>query len=132
MDQGTRAVHKGILKPFPSADLDVMVVWISMMSGDTDEAALKATRKFHDERVKQFFDPQRMAGQVFAESLGHSGKVTWDMYLFYPPKADWRALPPPPEVFMHQLRGSWADQNYLFEKDKLRVKLMETMKMLFP
>ena len=33
---------------------------------------------------------------------------------------------------MHQLRDSWADQICLFEKDQLREKLTETMKLIFP
>ena len=103
-----------------------------MMSGDTYKAAQKAFKKFKDVRVKQFYDPQQLSGRAFAASLGHSDKVAWDVYLFYPPRTMWGELPPPPEVFMHQLRDSWADQDCLFEKDRLRLKLTETMRSLFP
>ena len=103
-----------------------------MMESDNHEAALKAVSKFKDERVKQFFDPNQLAGKAFAGSLGHKDKVAWDIYLFYPAKSMWKEVPPQPEVYMHQLRDSWADQSYLFEKDKLRVKLTERMKGLFP
>ncbi len=103
-----------------------------MMESDTFEAAQKAESKFRDARVRQFYDSHQLAGKAFAESLGHNGKVAWDVYLFYPDKSMWKKLPPHPEVFMHQLRDSWADQSCLFEKDLLRAKLMETMKSLFP
>jgi hypothetical protein len=103
-----------------------------MMRGDTYKAAQKAAKKFKDGRVMQFYDPQQLSGQVFAASLGHSDKVAWDVYLFFPPRTAWGGLPPPPEMFMHQLRDSWADQDCLFEKDRLRLKLTETMKSLFP
>ena len=73
-----------------------------------------------------------MAGKAVAGSLGHDGSVAWDFYLFYPVNAEWRVLPPAPEIFFHQLPGSWADQNQLFEKNKLKIKLNETMKTLFP
>jgi hypothetical protein len=102
-----------------------------MMSGDTYKAAQKAIKKFKDGRVKQFYDPQQLSGRAFAASLGHRDKVAWDVYLFYPPQTTWGELPPPPEVYMHQLRDSWADQVCLFEKDQLRVKLTETMKLYF-
>jgi hypothetical protein len=125
-------VQYGILRAFPYADLDLLLVWISMMSGDTYEAAQKAEKKFKDKRVKQFYDPQQLAGRAIAKSLGHSDQVAWDIYLFYPGGALWEDLPPPPETFMHQLRDSWADQSCLFEKDQLRSKLTETMKFLFP
>ena len=102
------------------------------MGGDTLEAAPKALKKFKDARVQQFYDPLQLSGRAVAKSLGHSDKVAWDVYLFYPPRMMWGELPPPPEVFMHQLRDSWADQICLFEKDQLRAKLSETMKLYFP
>ena len=76
-----------------------------MMSGDTYAAAQKAAKKFKDKRVKQFFDPQQLAGRAFAKSLGHSDQIAWDIYFFYPVGALWQDLPPRPETFMHQLRG---------------------------
>jgi len=103
-----------------------------MMSGDTAEASQKAAGKLRDARVQQFYDPRQLAGKAMAGSMGYDGKVAWDIYLFYPAGAMRKELPPYPEVFMHQLRDSWADQNCLFEKDQLRVKLSETMKHLFP
>jgi hypothetical protein len=111
--------------------LDLLVVWIAMMEGDTLEAARKAVSKFKDRRVRQFYDPNQLAGKAFAESLGHQDRVAWDFYLFYPVRSEWTDIPPQPEIFMHQLRNSWADQNCLFEKDRLRLKLLETMKNLF-
>ena len=102
------------------------------MGSDSHEAARKAVSKFKDGRVRQFFDTNQLAGKAFAGSLGHDGKVAWDFYLFYPVNSIWKERPPHPEVFMHQLRDSWADQSYLFQKDKLRLKLTETMKTLFP
>jgi hypothetical protein len=125
-------VHHGILKAFPSADIDILWVWISMMSGDTYAAAQKAAKKFKDKRVKQFFDPQQLAGRAFAKSLGHSDQIAWDIYFFYPVGALWQDLPPRPETFMHQLRDSWPDPGCLFEKDQLRAKLSEAMKLRFP
>lgn len=103
-----------------------------MMGSDNYEAAQKAVSKFKDKRLKQFYDPNQLAGKAFAGSLGHDNKLAWDVYLFYPVESMWEELPPHPEAFMHQLRDSWADQSCLFEKDKLRIKLTETMKKLFP
>jgi hypothetical protein len=102
-----------------------------MMRGDTYEAAQEAVKKFKDRRVKQFCDPQQLSGRAFAASLGYSDKVAWDVYLFYPPQTMWGEFLPSPEVFMHQLRDSWADQTCLFEKDQLRGKLTETMKLFY-
>ncbi len=124
-------MQNGILKAFPDADLDVLLIWIPMVSSDSYEAAQKAVKKFKDKRVKQFYDPHHLAGRAFAMSLGHSDKVAWDIYMFYPRGALWRELPPPPKAYMHQLRDSWADPSFLFEKEHLRAKLSETMKLIF-
>ena len=101
------------------------------MSSDTYEAARKTVRKFKDARAKQFYDLNQTAGKAIAESLGHGGKIAWDFYLFYPAQSEWGDRPPVPEVYFHQLRDSWADQNRLFEKNLLKAKLNETMKRLF-
>jgi len=109
--QGARAVQKGVLGAFPNADLEVMIAWISMMDGDTYEAAEKAAAKFSDVRANQFYDPQKLTGRALAESLGHKTEVAWDMYLFYPTGTIWQENPPPPETYVHQLPNSWADQS---------------------
>lgn len=103
-----------------------------MMGGDSYKAAQKAAGKFKDGRVRQFYDPGKVAGKAFSKSLGHDGNVAWDIYLFYPVQSEWQELPPVPEVFMHQLRDSWADQDRFFEKDMLKAELTKVMKFLFP
>ena len=103
-----------------------------MMGGDTHKAARKATEKFNDGRVQQFYDSGKAAGKAFARSLGHDGNIAWDFYFFYPVQSEWVDLPPQPEAFMHQLSNSWADQSHLFENEKLTEKLKETMQSLFP
>jgi hypothetical protein len=110
----------------------MLVVWISMMDSDICEAAGKAVSKFKDPRVTQFYDPQRTSGKAIAKSLGHAEEVAWDFYLFYPVGSAWGALPPVPEVYMHQLPNSWADRNRLFERKLLRAELTETIKSFFP
>jgi len=102
-----------------------------MMGGDTYQAAQKATGKFTDGRVKQFYDPRQAAGKAFSRSLGHDGEVAWDFYLFYSVQSEWQKLPPAPKVYMHQLRDSWADQSRLFEKDMLKAELTKTIQSLF-
>jgi hypothetical protein len=117
---------------FPDAELDIMVVWIALKESDTLEAARKTVGKFTDARVKQFYDPQQRSGKAIADRLGYDGKTVWDFYLFYSPGSEWADVTPGPEVYMHQLRNSWADQDRLFEKDGLRMELTRTMKALFP
>ena len=102
-----------------------------MMEADTPESARKASEKFNDRRVQQFFDTHRNAGKIIASSLGHQGEVAWDFYLFYPDGLKWEEMPPQPIDYMHQSPGKWANPDNFFEKENLKNKLTETMESLF-
>ena len=99
-----------VLAEAPEADIVVMIVWIRMLPADSGETAAGSARIFEDERARQFYDPERQAGQAIAGSIGGPGESGWDMYLFYGRDQTWRGKPPPPLDWTHQLRPSdWAD-----------------------
>jgi hypothetical protein len=74
-----------------------MVVWIPMVDDDELVAAEEASALFRDAAVPQFWDGARRAGKDVSRSLGDPEGVAWDIYLFYPPEAEWteEGLPPP-------------------------------------
>jgi hypothetical protein len=51
-----------------------------------------------------------MVGKTIADSVGWSGNVAWDIYLFYSPFAEWTQTPPKPVYWMHQLTDDWASK----------------------
>lgn len=104
--RGARAIRDEIIGPLPDADIRAGVVWIHMLPGDDVRTAEGASKILDDPRVTQFHDPQRRAGRAIASSLGWVDDVAWDVYLFYPERAEWRALPPSPLEWVHQL-GGW-------------------------
>jgi len=66
-----------------------------------------------DPRVQHFHDPRRRAGAAVAASLGATGKMAWDIYLFYPAGVGWQDGLPPPVAWAHQLQDSaWADASH--------------------
>ena len=79
------------------------IVWTPMLPADNLESALQRQLKFSDARVKQFWDPDRIFGELLAKTLNLTISIAWDVYLLYPPDHHWNAeLPPAPEFWMHQ------------------------------
>jgi len=80
-----------------------VIVWTPMLTTDTLESALQRELKFSDARVRQFWDPGRICGELLSKTLNLTIAIAWDVYLLYPPDHPWNAeLPPAPEFWMHQ------------------------------
>jgi hypothetical protein len=109
-------------------DIEIAVVWISMMDSDIEEAARNAASTLPDARIRFFFDPGQLSGKAMATRLGKSGEVAWDIYMFFQPGILWTDLPPAPDVYMHQLVDSWADQSHLFQDQDLENELHKAMR----
>jgi hypothetical protein len=101
--------------------LAALIVWIPMLPGDSDSAAVAAASQFGDQGVWQFYDSGSLAGRAVAASLGADGHVAWDVYLTYSRDAEWasHAMPEPRE-YVHQLGRSWANQSRYLAGDALR------------
>jgi hypothetical protein len=83
-----------------------IVVWIPMLDGDELRAAGEASERFRDLPGPQFWDGETKLGTEVARSIGASGWTAWDIYLFYPPGAEWTDLGlPPPEAALAQAGG---------------------------
>lgn len=79
------------------------IVWTPMLPADNVESALQRELIFSDARVRQFWDPGRICGELLSKTLNLTIAIAWDVYLLYPPDHPWnRELPPAPEFWMHQ------------------------------
>ena len=125
--QGARAVQESIINKFPNADIYINIVWINKLPGDSEQTAKKAAKMFRDHRVVHFYDSNKRSGKAIANSLGWTGKVTWDIYLFYEPGVEWTKTPPRPIYWMHQLKDSWADREHFRTGDGLIKELLNAM-----
>ena len=101
-----------------------------MLEDDNEEAAKRSTRIIKDQRVRQYYDPQRMAGKAIAESLGAPGQVAWDMYLFYSRDIEWGESLPVPFDWAHQLSEAWANPSHFAWGPNLPGRLDEIMSRL--
>lgn len=80
------------------------ILWTPMLVTDTLDAAYKREAIFSDDRVKQFWDPNRIFGPLTSQMLNLKESIAWDVYLLYLPDHPWNAeLPPAPMFWMHQL-----------------------------
>ena len=80
------------------------IIWTPMLVTDNIDAANERETKFSDPRVQQFWDEDRILGQLLSQTLNLKESVAWDVYLVYPPNHAWDTeLPPTPEFWMHQL-----------------------------
>ena len=79
-----------------------------MLDKDNIEAALPSVKFLSDERFRHFYDQHQIVGKSIANSVGWSGKVAWDIYLFYEQYDEWIDVPPTPSYWMHQLTDIWA------------------------
>jgi len=83
-----------------------LVVWIPMLDGDDPSGAAEASKRFRDLATPQFWDGDEKLGQEVGRSIGAAGWTAWDIYLFYPPGAEWSdAGLPAPEAALAQAGG---------------------------
>jgi len=88
------------------------VVWLSMRTGDSADAASRQAAEFTDARVQQGWDSTGAIGDAFAKTLALKGRA-WDVYAVYGPGVKWTGdTPPAPTFWMHQLTAAaGADQS---------------------
>ena len=73
---------------------------------DTDNLATAnvCETKFSDPRIDQFWDQDRIFGEILSQRLHLKESIAWDVYLVYLPNHSWDSeLPPMPILWMHQL-----------------------------
>lgn len=104
---GASVVQKQALAKTDSDELKVYVVWIRRFPGDSLKAAQAATSLVSDKRARHFWDGTGAIGRLYGSSLKlpQGKKFAWDVYFLFEPKAEWKADPPVPTFWMHQLGG---------------------------
>jgi hypothetical protein len=120
-------VQASIINKFPDADICISIVWINKLSDDSEQTAQKAAAMFKNPCVVHFYDSKQSSGKAIANCLGWTGRVAWDIYLFYKSGAEWGNVPPLPIYWMHQLKDSWADKEHFHTRDGLVKELLNAM-----
>jgi hypothetical protein len=77
-----------------------------MLESDDRAAAETMTSTYADKPIPQFWDGEHLLGLEVNRSLGiETERAAWDIYLFYPPDAEWTdaGLPPPAKVIAQSM-----------------------------
>jgi hypothetical protein len=121
-------VQTEVLSAIGDSSLAVYAVWEPILRTDDERSSRKATALFPDRRVTNYWVDSPDVGKAFQEPIGLVGGPAWDVYLVYPPGAQWTVdTPPRPEFFMHQLGGRLPDDRSLDGS-----KLAEAIRKLLP
>ncbi len=119
-----------LIEEHPQVDIAIIIVWIDMLAGDTEDAANSSAKIFRDRQVLQFHDPNQHLGKMIAESFGLSNAIAWDAYLFYDKGSEWKEHLSTPLDWAHQLDDPWADQDHYAWGDHLTARLREIVNKL--
>ena len=120
-------MRENVFEKFPDANISASIVWIPILAEDTFESALQPITFLNDNRIHHFYDDNRMVGNSIADSVGWTGNIAWDIYLFYEPLTEWREKPPEPKYWMHQLPDEWATKGKYRTGDDLANELFVSM-----
>lgn len=107
-----------------------MIVWVEMLPEDGRADVSALVEEMNDPRVTWFHDPNRRAGDVIARALGGEGRLAWDVYLFYAAESEWKAGPPTPGGWTHQLTDEWADSSRHRHGEQLDTELAALLKIV--
>jgi hypothetical protein len=86
-------VQSDILSQRKTASLQVDVVWMPMLTGDS--RMMIDQRVLSDPRVTYFWDPNRLVGNWFSRHIWDSEGTTWDAFFLYGRDARWDSTPGP-------------------------------------
>jgi hypothetical protein len=123
-------VQETIIEGFAHFPITVAIVWTDMLPPDNEAAATSSARLIRGSRVQHFYDPNALAGKAIAASLGGSGAIAWDIYLFFPSGLQWHQEPPRPVEWAHQLSDAWIDPKHFHWNDGLVRELQRIMTQL--
>jgi hypothetical protein len=78
-----------------------------MLDADERADAEAMSVRFSDAAVAQFWDGEQRLGWEVSRSFGVRERAAWDIYLFYPPGAEWTAagLPRADQVLIQAAGG---------------------------
>ena len=123
-------MHENVFNRFPDADISASIVWIPILDNDSLEAAIPSVSFLSDKRIQHFYDQNQIVGKQIADSVGWTGNIAWDIYLYYAPDVDWTDLPPEPNYWMHQVSDDWAKNDHYRTGNDLKNQLLISMEEL--
>jgi hypothetical protein len=100
-----------VLDQVKNSDLRVYSVYVPILGNDDEASVASAMKRLPDARVAFYWDAKGELTKSYSRllQLGED-RPAWDVYLVFDRTADWKAEPPAPDYWMHQLRGVSAER----------------------
>ena len=119
-------MHGEVFQSIASHELKAYAVWEPILRTDDVRAARRATTILPDDRVRHYWIDGQEIAEAFKPPLGLKDEVAWDVYLVYPPGAEWtESRPPKPLYYMHQLHELPSARR--LDAAKLAARIREVM-----
>jgi hypothetical protein len=111
---GASGAGAELLAAMPDAELYAYFLWVPMLPGDNEQAALAASQRFAEPRATHYWDLERHLARRMGRALGigpresmTDGKIglAWDVYVAY--RRGTKNMEKP-DFWMHQLEVKHA------------------------
>lgn len=104
--RGASEIQSKVLEQVKNSDLRVYSVYVPILKGDNEASVSSGIKKLPDSRVVFFWDVKGELAQSYSPVLKlKAGQPAWDVYMVFDRAAEWKAEPPVPIYWMHQLGG---------------------------
>ena len=114
------------MEQLKNSHLRVYSVYVPILRGDDEASVPSAMKRLPDSRVVFFWDAKGELTQSYSRVLQLSeGRPAWDVYLVFDRAAEWKAEPPVPNYWMHQLRGVSPERR--LDGDALAAEIKKTL-----
>ena len=81
-------------------------MYVPILGRDDEASVPSAMKTLPDNRVAFYWDAKGDLTRSYSRVLKLTeGRAAWDVYLVFDRTAEWKAEPPAPGYWMHQLRG---------------------------
>ena len=125
--RGASEIQSKVLEQVKNSDLRVYSVYLPILRGDDESSVLSAIKRLRDSRVIFFWDAKGELSQSYSPVLKlKAGQPAWDVYMVFDREAEWKAEPPAPNYWMHQLGGIAPDLR--LNGDKLAAEIKKVLK----
>lgn len=86
-------------------------MYVPILDSDNETSVPSAMKRLPDSRVIFYWDAQGELTKGYSHVLQlGDDRPAWDVYLVFNRAAEWKAEPPVPNYWMHQLRGVSAER----------------------
>jgi hypothetical protein len=106
---GALAAAHTVLELPPTAAFRLYILWLPVLETDTLQAVEQVRERLPaDDRLGHFWDQDLHLSRTYHQVLqlgqrSRPHRIAWDLFLLYGMGHVWRAAPPIPDFWMHQL-----------------------------